>query len=568
MAIRPTFFGFEMARSALSANQRHIDATGQNIANINTLGYSRQRVNVSAIGAGGMDWKFAISPSQNVGLGVNIDSIRRVRDEFLDIRFRTENSHNERFAVKNDVLNSVEGLLDEFMNENIYAILNDFNNALQNLHMQSDEVEFASLMRSAALKLTSTLNKVALDLNHVIEMQLMQMELVATTVNNIARQLDDVNREIRMQHLINPLIVSNELLDRRDLLIDQLSGFGEVTVITDDSYGLWIYFGEMHVSQLTIERDPVTGMVIDREDFYHPNLLVVGDRSGHRTLEFDRTEWFNDLLLRYELEPLDNPVRLTWNEDGVIRGFDSFGQPIRDPNPAGGDGEPFFTRSGQIFGYYEMMNGIGDVEAFGDEFDRATKGIPYFMAILNRFTQVFAETFNMLNSEDPEGGPLFSMVGDNETELNIFNITISEEWQQNAMFIVRSTLALDIDTPGDSRNDHLLRMIDALRREDIEFDMSEVGGTGIFVGSFQQAIVMMKSELAIEIDYNNSRLAMSDTLLLSIDSMRSSIKGVSEDEEAMNLVRFQRSYQAAVRLMTTLDEMLELIIMRMGIVGR
>ena len=575
MSIRPTFFGFEVARSGLSSSQRKIDVTGQNIANMNTLGYSRQRVAVSAIGAGGMDWRYAISPSQNVGMGVNIDSIRRVRDEFLDIRFRTEHSHNERLSVKSDVLASIENLLDEFVTDNVYALLGDFMNALQNLHMESDEQEFASMMRSTALKLTSTLNTIAHDMNGVIEMQLMQMELVATMVNRIARELDEVNREIRVQHMINPLIVSNELLDKRDTLLDELSRFGEVTVLHDRKVmpdgseiatgGIWVYFGSVNVED------------INHDDFAHPNLLVVGDRRGHRTInlgpigpgdpEFPRTHWLDEQGL-YRLSPQDHhpgPVRFQWGE-GVGISIDELGL---------GAGDDFFTRSGQIFGYYEMMNGRGDVAAYGDELDQATKGIPYFVAILNSFAQVFANTFNMLNDEgfieDEYGmrmpGPrLFDAAGDPGGDIDIFNITISEDWQRNPMAIARSMSTSD--TPGASRNDNILRMIDALRREDTFFDLEETGGSGAMSGSFSQFIGMLNSEISLEIDYNNSRLTMSDVVLMSIDQMRESIKGVSEDEEAMNLVRFQRSYQAAARLMTTLDEMLELIIMRMGIVGR
>ena len=200
MAIRPTFFGFEMARAALAASQRNIDITGQNIANINTPGFSRQRVNLSAVGAGGLNWKYPVSPSANVGLGVNIDSIARVRDQFLDIRYRTEVGHVERFNVIDDTLTSVENILDEFVMDNLYSTLTEFMNALQNFHRESDEVEFASLMRSAALKLTTTLNKIASDIADVVSMQFEQMDLVKNHVNGIAKSLDAVNTEIRMQY--------------------------------------------------------------------------------------------------------------------------------------------------------------------------------------------------------------------------------------------------------------------------------------------------------------------------------------------------------------------------------
>ena len=259
-------------------------------------------------------------------------------------------------------------------------------------------------------------------------------------------------------------------------------------------------------------------------------------------------------------------VRFTWGEgNGSLMDF-----------PLGAEGDPFITRSGQIFGYYEIMNGRGDVDSLADSdtADFASKGIPYFLSILNSFANTFATTFNELNSGGvrevdgmwESGPPLFTTHDGDDVGINIFNITISNEWQDDPRVIARSMT--ESDMPGASRNENILRMIDALRREDTLFDMGAEGGTGEMRASFQQFISMLNSEIAIEIDYNARRLSMSDVLLLSIDNMRESIKGVSEDEEASNLMRFQRSYQAAARLMTTLDEMLELIIMRMGIVGR
>jgi flagellar hook-associated protein 1 FlgK len=569
MAIRPTFYGFEMARSALSASQRKIDVTGQNIANINTEGFSRQRVNVSAVGAGGLNWKYPVHPSQNVGLGVNIDSVARVRDQFLDVRFRTETGHVERFNVIDDALTSVENLLDEFVMENLYSTLTDFMNALQNFHRESDEVEFASLMRSAAMQLTSTLNKIAHDMDDIVEMQLMQMDLLQINFNNITRQLDAVNHEIRTQHLFNPMSVSNELLDKRDLLLDQLAMFGEVTVVHDNSGpfdafgngtptgGLWIFFGEVSLSD--IDSTDAASML------GQTGLLVRGDSRGYSTIDFDIQEARETIAERSPGERGDS-IRFTW------------GASFPDPPgiPLGTEGEPVIAKTGQIFGYYEMMNGIGDITASDDELDLATKGIPFFRDIVEVFTQVFVSVFTEFN-EDGEpgdggfGGSLFA--ANDGGELSARNITIVSDWLVDPTFIVRffqgetigADLSGDHETPADSRNDNLLRMIAALRGENTSFEMQN---GNIFQGSFQQFIGMLNTEIAIEIDFNNKRLVMSDILLMSVDQMRESIKGISEDEEAMNLARYQKSYNAAARFMTVLDEMLEIIVMRMGIVGR
>jgi len=220
----------------------------------------------------------------------------------------------------------------------------------------------------------------------------------------------------------------------------------------------------------------------------------------------------------------------------------------------------FITPTGEIMAYYEMLNGIGDVTRSGDPemADFSSKGIPYFVNMLNTFIAEFADVFNTLNIYM---GDLFS-ANDGSADITAFNITISEEWMMDPAFILRT---LDGNTtPGAARNDNILRMIHALK-EPREF--VDANGT-VYKGSFLEYVGSINTEMALEISYNIRRKDTSDINLLSIDMYRSSIMEVDSDEEAANLMRFQKSYNAAVRFMTTLDEMLDVIINRMGIVGR
>ena len=75
MSLRPTFYAFEIARSAIALNQKWLDVTGQNLANVETPGYSRQRVVQTSIGVGNIHWQYKLPARANVGLGVSIDSI-------------------------------------------------------------------------------------------------------------------------------------------------------------------------------------------------------------------------------------------------------------------------------------------------------------------------------------------------------------------------------------------------------------------------------------------------------------------------------------------------------------
>ncbi|MCL2097029.1 MAG: flagellar hook-associated protein FlgK [Oscillospiraceae bacterium] len=515
MPIRPTFYGFEMARSAMSASQKNIDITGQNIANIGTPGFSRQRVNLSAIGPGGINWRHALQPSEKVGLGVNVDSIKRVRDQFLDARFRTELSDNSRLNIKLDVLGYVESNIDEFVGESgtLHSIMTSFQDALQDLNTNNcSEAEFMSMTRSAADKLVTTSRVIANRIEQIREDTYGQLEFAAEEINRIAMALEDINTEIRNQFLLGS--AANELLDKRDLLLDELAAYGDVNtrpaIIDDvDTGGLNIYFG-----------------VFDADAPDDSFLLVSGERIYHATLEITDRD--------------SEPVRLVW---------------------ATGDneGEDFIAETGEVFAYYEMLNGVGNVSANGDPetADEASKGIPYFTNMLNTFISEFAEIFNSLNEDE-------NLFADNDGSgvITALNITISEEWQQDPAFLLKS---LDnTDTPGAARNDNILRMINAIK-EPREF-IDEHGNE--YRGSFLEYLGSINTEIALEISYNLRRKDTSDINLMSVDMYRASIMDVDSDEEAANLMKFQKSYNAAVRFMTTLDEMLDMVVNRMGVVGR
>lgn len=520
MPIRPTFYAFEMARTALSASQKNIDITGQNIANANTLGYSRQRVNMSSVGAGGINWKYALHPSELVGLGVNVDSIKRVRDQFLDARFRTEMSENSRLAIKLDVLGYVESNIDEFIGDTgtLHGIMQDFEKALQDLHMnRTGEAEFISLMKSAADKLVTTARGISNRINVIKGDAYEQLKFVTDEVNRISEALEGINIEIRNQYLLGA--VTNELLDKRDLLLDQLSAYGNVTTRPayddrgNDSGGVHVYFGNFD------------------EDYPEASLLVAGDIIYHATLEIS--------------DKGDEPVRLFWVADGE--------------HISGGD--EFIPTAGEIFAYYEMLNGIGNVSLGGDleTADFGSKGIPYFAGMIDTFIAEFAEVFNELNADM---GDLFAST-DGGFDITAANITISEEWLKDPEFLLRT---IDTSgTPGASRNDNVLRMINALK-EQREFPPDENGT--VYKGSFLEYLGSVNTEMALEVSYNEKRKDVSDINLLTVDMYRASIMDVDSDEEAMNLMKFQKSYNAAARFMTVLDEMLEMIVNRLGIVGR
>ena len=562
MSIRPTFYGFEIGRSALAASQRSIDITGQNIANINTPGYSRQRVNLTSMGVGALDkWKWSMEPYDNVGLGVDMIGVQRIRDEFLDVRFWKDNSDLGRYETKWSALDALEMLLDEFTMPNIQDGLFKFQDALQELANNADNIEYAKQAMSIAETLTRTLNKTAVDIETIVNDQLTRLELIVKNINNAAAAIDRLNKEIRTQKVIGGF-VSNELLDARDLLFDELSSYGNIRIVRESIYededmngqytgAISVYFGVGDEEVILV--DGTRGEKITDATFYS------GYEGYFNLLRFSRDD-YEDIYDPTDPTALDNitdfqrdPFRIIWDTG------DNAEQEV-------------IVSSGQILGYYEMLNGKGDVDLLSDPdtADMATKGIPYFLNMINAFAYTFAETFNDINDggsefSDESGGDLF----DSTDENNIFarNIRISDAWRTDPYLILRTNNEIDEEDPNYAAdNSNILRMIYAVKDESMQITTAD--GDVLFTGSFLQYAVSVNSEITIEVNYNNKQLAVSEGMVLSLDNLRDSIKSVNEDEEAMNLMRFSRSYAAASRFMTVLDEMIETIVHRLGIVGR
>ena len=97
---------------------------------------------------------------------------------------------------------------------------------------------------------------------------------------------------------------------------------------------------------------------------------------------------------------------------------------------------------------------------------------------------------------------------------------------------------------------------------------SENDITPVFKGTFGDFTTSLMSDIAVDVSYSKDMTRNSNLVLSSIIDQRQSVTGVSLDEEAVNMIRYQKSYSAAARLMTTLDETLDVLINRTGIVGR
>lgn len=198
--------------------------------------------------------------------------------------------------------------------------------------------------------------------------------------------------------------------------------------------------------------------------------------------------------------------------------------------------------SGEIKGVLDLVNGKG---SFAGPDDNDFNGIPFYLDSLDKFASKFAEIFNGLNGDDK---PLF--VGDTALTLGI-----SDGWIADANYITATT---DSD-PSKGKNDNILRMINALDTNQQITDK--------FDGTFSEFVLSLMSTAAVDENYYSDLLSTAESVTESIDNQRESIKGVNLNEETVNLIKYQKAFEASSRVITALDEMLDTIINRMGTVG-
>ncbi len=477
--MRATFYGFEIAKTGMQAAQVGLDVTGQNMANISTDGYTRQEVQQSTAPAGVSTSKAASVTRHLAGGGVNVDGIRQVRDDFLDIRYRNTASDHGALSKRVDILSDVAAVFDETEVDGLNSMMQEFYASLQTLSSHAGDVEFSSIARSAAQKITKTLNQYAIRLETIYQQEMTDLNTSVTEINQLMTKINDLNDTIKTETLRGGKI--NELNDERNLYLDRLSELINIKVQHHSDGTLSVFSGEV--------------TLVDGQNLSYDTLEAKTDANGNVYIE---------------------------NGQGTLN-----------------------VTGGIIAGSLDLLNGKGGYAATGEN---AFRGIPFYQKSLDDLAAALKDTFNTLNSLPGEDKPLFT--GDSAKTLSI-----SSQWLANANYITPSQTG---SLQGE--NDNILRMIHALD-EDIAISPN-------FTGTFEEFTLDLMVQSGTDLNYYKSMENTAKLLKTTVGNQRESIMGVSLNEETANLVRYQKAFEAAARFLTALDEALDVIINRMGVVGR
>lgn len=539
--MRSTFAGFTTATLALNASHRALEVTGQNIANINTPGYTRQRLDIKSLYLKGGEF-YNSHPNARIGFGVEITGVSQLRDPFLDIQYRMQMAKLGTTDAQVAGYEKLANILDETDRSGIEKALIDLNSQLQKLAQNPNSKEYDSMVRSSSQILLNLFHQNATDLQEVrTDLTKEFRDTTIKDLNKIIQNIGELNESIKNSQILgNPAL---ELKDERNELIDELASYLPITTKYRD-------------------HDLGAGFTVEELDIYFTDSegvkykLISDNLVGSLTADVE-----------------GQPVKLYIT--------DSYGKGPAEITDTVGDGV--------IKGTLDILNKSGPFDNPATD----VKGIGYYEKSMDSLVAKLAETFNDLNRRgqvDQDGDPVLDANGnqimdefplfekiDPTKDFSASNIKIADGWANGTYGITTS----DIQVPngegenntGATADENVLKMIKALA-EDHQFSYKQVQPDGttkdidFYKGSFYNCFVNMENILNIDLKAGNNTLENKITVINQTADLKDTVSGVSLDEEGINLLHYQQSYSAACRLMTTLDEALDKLINGTGVVGR
>lgn len=530
-----TFGSFGVARLGIYAAQKGLDVTGNNITNINTPGYTRQRLDQVSLISSVSD-KYFNQNMTRVGQGVLTTGVSQLRDPGLDLIYREAQADLGASGGKLEGLNSLASILDEVGKGDgeqddgvILSQLNDLRDLISKAVTNGIQ-GYDSLIRESASALCTYLNSTAKKLENLQGTYETYLDQDIQKVNDILKNIQDLNTSIRDADIRGDDAL--ELRDSRNMLLDELSQYMDIDV----KYTMEDLGAGFMVEKLTVTLG--TG---------NQNTLIDGEYAA-KIGRFPKDDNYNIQL--YALRDADGQKKDNNDTDPVKLGDNDLYGSLQARRE-------MLTESGE----YTTKATVNNV----DKNAAVKRGIPYYRHALDSLARELAKEMNALNNVKdaaiPGEGNLFSAGSDtNETSVNgqgitAANISVSKGWREGSISMIPSR------DPGASSGDTSnLAAFLSLFEKKVKFDPTTLVGDAVgapYEGTFEDMLLHIQSTLAEDqmstsSVYNNYAITANE-----IYTDRDSLSGVDLNDEATNLMVYQKAYTAACRLMTTLDEALD-----------
>jgi flagellar hook-associated protein 1 FlgK len=473
-----TFGGLNTALTSLYAQRRGLDVTGQNIANANTEGYTRQRLRLAANDGNVNPGIYSTTTDRPVGNGVQIAGVDRTNSQYLDERTRVEHGNATYLTNQTTTYNSIEDVFKEPSDTAIQARMHDMWDAWNDVANNFQDPSTRSALIERATTVATSLNDAHGSLNDQFVANSNQMSTYVDQINTLAGNVAKMNNQIVVAKQAG--MEPNELMDQRDKAVLQMSELAGATTIEQPNGALNVYLGNGPI---------VAGFDTRTVKMTGPNSL-----DG--------------------VSPT-SPAALQWTDTGTS-----------------------ITAGGTMGSMIDSMNTI----------------IPNISTQLDAVAQKLASTVNAVHSTgysaDGTTGQNF-FAGDVNGNITAKSITVAVTDPAKVAFSSGNPISADPAVAGTINHD-------------IADQLTDIGTAGT---GGDQVYQQMVGQLGVAAQASSRRSDIQNSVRDQVDTDKGAESGVNLDEEMTNLLTYQRGYEAASRVLTTIDSMLDQLINRTGVAG-
>ena len=572
------FGSLYVGASGLQNSQYALNTTANNLANVNTKGYVREQVRFADKSYNKLRDPRANINMQQSGLGVSIGDVVHARDIFLDKSFRQESGRKEFYSARYETASYVQDLMQELHGEQFKESIGDLWQAVQEVSTKMDESVYQNLVFEKADLFVSRTNALYSDMKSYQSNINEQIKDDIDRVNEIGDRIYELNLQIQSVEAAN-IETAMTLRDERDLLLDELGGYGSVNVKEDATGFTFVDFESTRFIDLNkcynvaLQEDRDTGFYTP----YWPHLSDTGKGQYVKVFHLDEqisTDLNTDvggikskLLVRgdtygtYEnmqdQEAYDKIAGCTMMEteaeiDLLFHSIVTAMNDIYCPNKA----------AGSIAG----ENGIVGTDREGNavtitkdtlilDTENCARGVDMELPPRELFTRIGMEryktvtvtgddgkqsTYYVYNQEDPDNI---------DSRYGIGNVRVNEE--------LRKQITLMPTYRENGTTDYAMgaKLTAAWDKQEMKLNPYDEEPC-----AFEGYYTKMVGKLANEGNTYQTAAEALDNAVESIDNQRQQAMGVSSDEELTHMIKFQSAYNASSRFMTVISEMTELIV--------
>ena len=545
------------AGSSLLAQQKAINVTGNNIANVNTPGYSRQKLI--------METKLPLASSSGpMGYGVDAETVERVYDRFLGLQINNENQTLGRWDAQKDGLELAEVIFDESGEFGLSQSLNQFWGAWQDITNDPSGYNERVVMQAKSDVMAGTFHQIYSDIQHAQQGFDASIGGAVADINQLAGQIAELNQKIMEVEASGH--TANDYRDQRDMALKELAGLIDINTFEDGSSRVTVSVGS---GQTLVESNSSRNLTTQVNGFGFKDIAWVGPEGTTVNITGD----ISNGKLKGWLEARDVDMR------GYLRQLDTLSETmtarVNNLHQAGwgldgSNGTEFFTGTATASGNLDSLAITAQPGGTGNVRITVVGNGP---AIPSMTTDpVTGDIEIAIEDGTTTQGQIAALLQSHAGINTVGAATPGAAWNLSAGTNT-SVLAGGSSARTIQLNAAISADLDLIAASSTAAGIPGDNGQAIALASLQHSLTMNSNSITFE-DYYNSLVSQvggdlqsaesyfnhQSDMVVQLDNRRESISGVSLDEEMINLVRFQAAYNAAAKLITTADELLQTVL--------